>query len=62
MFSVDLGGRTSAPNIALIVTDGVSTIDSEKTIPYAKEAKVDVLVREYISIPLWGIVPFFVLE
>ena len=40
MFSVDLGGRTSAPNIAVIVTDGVSTIDKDKTIPYAQEAKV----------------------
>ena len=30
--------RPNAPNIAIVITDGASNIDKDKTIPYAKEA------------------------
>jgi len=33
------GGRDKAPKIMIIITDGVSTYDHDKTIPYATDAK-----------------------
>ena len=35
------GDRPLAPNTAIVITDGVSTYDPEKTIPYANDAKRD---------------------
>ena len=35
------GDRPVAPNTAIVITDGVSTYDPEKTIPYANDAKRD---------------------
>jgi len=39
MFTVANGDRPAAPNIMIIITDGVSTYDNKSTIPYANEAK-----------------------
>lgn len=39
MFTPENGDRKLAPNMLIIITDGVSTYDHEKTIPYANEAK-----------------------
>ena len=30
-----------APNTAIVITDGVSTYDPDKTVPYADDAKRD---------------------
>ena len=35
------GARPNVPKIAIVITDGVSTSDADKTIPYANEAKRD---------------------
>jgi uncharacterized protein YegL len=39
MFTPENGDRPLAPNMMVIITDGVSTYDNDKTIPYANEAK-----------------------
>jgi collagen type VI alpha len=39
MFTEENGDRPKAPNMAIVITDGESTYDHNKTIPYAQEAK-----------------------
>jgi Mg-chelatase subunit ChlD len=39
MFSQKYGDRSLAPNLGIVITDGASNRDSNKTIPYAKRAK-----------------------
>lgn len=39
MFTQANGERPQAPNMAIVITDGESTYDHDKTIPYAQEAK-----------------------
>ena len=39
MFTAKNGDRPEAPNIAIVITDGVSTFDSDLTIPEATKAK-----------------------
>jgi collagen type VI alpha len=39
MFTEENGDRPKAPNMAIVITDGESTYDHDKTIPYAQEAK-----------------------
>lgn len=39
MFTAANGDRPQAPNMAIVITDGESTYDHDKTIPYAQEAK-----------------------
>jgi len=39
VFNPTFGGRASAPKIMIVITDGVSTYDHDKTIPYASDAK-----------------------
>ena len=39
MFTKANGDRPLAPDLAIVITDGVSTYDHEQTIPYANEAK-----------------------
>ncbi|KAJ8299787.1 hypothetical protein KUTeg_023847 [Tegillarca granosa] len=39
MFTLKNGDRGDAPNIAILITDGVSNIDHQKTIPEAELAK-----------------------
>jgi len=39
LFNVANGDRPSVPNIAIVITDGLSTYDHNLTIPYAQEAK-----------------------
>lgn len=39
MFRADKGDRSNAPNICILVTDGVSNMDEELTVPYATQAK-----------------------
>ena len=41
VFTPERGDRAGIPNTAVIITDGVSTIDNKKTIPYAAAAKDD---------------------
>ena len=41
MFSVPNGDRPSIPNICIVVTDGVSNINSRRTVPEAEHAQVD---------------------
>lgn len=41
MFTAEHGDRPLAPNLMLVITDGVSTYDNDKTIPYAQEAKAN---------------------
>ena len=45
VFSTD-DDRADVPNVALVVTDGISTRDAEKTIPEAKNAR-DAGIRIY---------------
>ena len=44
-----IGARANAPWLALVITDGVSTFDSEKTIPEAKNAKDVSLINIVIA-------------
>ena len=39
MFTVANGDRPGVPNIALVMTDGESVIDPQKTVPEAEEAR-----------------------
>ena len=39
LFDVVRGDRPNVPNLAIIITDGKSTFDSDKTIPYAEELR-----------------------
>ncbi len=39
MFKQANGDRIKAPNTAIVITDGESTYDAAKTIPYANDAK-----------------------
>ena len=41
LFNVRNGDRPNVPNLAIIITDGKSTFDHEKTIPYAKDLRKD---------------------
>lgn len=41
MFTTENGDRPSVPNIVIIVTDGVSNINSRRTIPEAETARDD---------------------
>ena len=41
VFNIQNGDRPDIQNIAIIVTDGKSTFDSQKTIPYAQELQKD---------------------
>lgn len=38
MFTEELGDRRYVPNVAVVITDGISTVNSERTIPEAKLA------------------------
>ena len=38
MFTPQNGDRPTAPNIAIVITDGVSNLAQKNTIPYAQEA------------------------
>ena len=39
MFKPSRGDRLKAPNTAIVLTDGASTYDASKTVPYANDAK-----------------------
>ena len=39
MFSAVNGDRTDAPNIGVVITDGASSVDADRTIPEAQAAK-----------------------
>ncbi len=41
MFSPENGDRSRAPNIAVVLTDGASSRDSDKTVPYSAEARTE---------------------
>lgn len=41
LFNPQNGDRPNVPNLAIIITDGKSTFDNEKTIPYAKDLRRD---------------------
>lgn len=41
MFSQDNGDRSDVENIAVVVTDGVSNINSRRTVPEAEQARAD---------------------
>lgn len=41
LFNVNNGDRPNVPNLAIIITDGKSTFDNEKTIPYAEDLRRD---------------------
>ena len=41
VFQPQNGDRANIPNVAIIVTDGKSTFDSDKTIPYAQQLQRD---------------------
>ncbi|XP_076459446.1 LOW QUALITY PROTEIN: uncharacterized protein LOC143292771 [Babylonia areolata] len=41
MFSIVNGDRANVPNIAIVITDGVSNINSRRTIPEAEQARQD---------------------
>ena len=40
-FTMANGARPSVPRFAIVVTDGVSTVDEIKTVPYAIDARTD---------------------
>ena len=50
MFSSVNGDRRRAPNVAIVITDGESNRDKDKTIPYAAEAKAAGIVMFAIGI------------
>jgi von Willebrand factor type A domain len=50
MFTEKNGDRPKAPNTAIVITDGVSTYDHEKTIPYAQEMKNSGIVMIAIGV------------
>lgn len=50
LFTKQNGDRSSAPNIAIIVTDGKSTYDANLTIPYANEAKRSGIMNVVIGV------------
>ncbi|XP_033728441.1 uncharacterized protein LOC117317678 isoform X2 [Pecten maximus] len=52
MFTRERGDRPDVPNIAIIVTDGVSNIHSRRTIPEAEEAREDGIVIYALGIGL----------
>ena len=39
MFTAQRGDRPDVPNIAIVVTDGISNINAQRTIPEAQSAK-----------------------
>ena len=41
LFNVNNGDRPNAPNLAIIITDGKSTFDNDRTIPIAEDLKRD---------------------
>ena len=41
LFNPNRGDRPNVPNLAIIITDGKSTFDNEKTIPFAKDLHRD---------------------
>ena len=40
MFTEDNGDRESVPNFAVVITDGESTVNKERTLPEAREARI----------------------
>ncbi|XP_069108493.1 collagen alpha-4(VI) chain-like [Argopecten irradians] len=52
MFTYENGDRPDVPNVAIIVTDGVSNINSRHTIPEAEEAREDGIVIYALGIGL----------
>ena len=41
MFTAGNGDRAGVPNVAIVITDGVSNINSRRTIPEAEQARAD---------------------
>ena len=41
LYTADNGDRYGVPNVAIIVTDGVSNINSRLTIPEARQARAE---------------------
>ncbi len=39
LYNTNNGDRTYAPDVSIVITDGESTYDKDKTIPYANDAK-----------------------
>lgn len=41
LFNTNNGDRAGVPNVAIVITDGKSTFDNDKTIPFAEELRRD---------------------
>ena len=41
LFNVNNGDRPEVPNLAIVITDGKSTFDNDRTIPYAQDLQRD---------------------
>ena len=50
MFTRENGDRERAPNIAVVLTDGASSIDSHLTVQYAEEARAEGVIIFSIGI------------
>ena len=49
-FTTANGDRMEAPNVAIVLTDGVSNVDKQNTIPAANAAKTDgITIIRYVS-------------
>ena len=50
VFRAERGDRSRAPNIGVILTDGVSSRDANLTVPYARDARLDGIILVAIGI------------